>query len=61
MTDKRLDQGAASVNIDLSNGIITVKHGSCGTTLLKGEAVDGSWDKLFALLEDDINLTRVAS
>lgn len=60
MAKARLEDGAAAVNIELRNGIITVRHSSPeGEVLLEGDAEAGSWEKLFDLLENDIGLERV--
>lgn len=39
-----MEKGAASIKIELANGIITVYHGTDGDILLQFPAVEGSWD-----------------
>ena len=43
-----LEAGAASIFIELSQGTITVKHGTDGTVLKRiDRAKDGSWNKIW--------------
>ena len=43
-----LEAGAGSMFIELSNGTITVKHGTDGTILKQiDRAKDGSWNKIW--------------
>jgi hypothetical protein len=49
------ERGAASVKIELSNGVITVKHGtSADAVLAQWTANAGDWDKLW----DTINTLK---
>jgi hypothetical protein len=47
-----LDAGAASIHLAKNNGVIEVTHGDGGAVLLQTKNVkDGTWDKIWALLE----------
>jgi hypothetical protein len=45
------ERGEASILIELSDGIVTVKHGDFGDLLLKTSVEDGFWNTLWAYLE----------
>jgi hypothetical protein len=48
MTDENIkERGAASVFIELTGGIITVKHGTDDAVLAQWVANTGDWDKLW--------------
>ena len=48
-----LEAGAASIFIKLSQGTITVKHGTDGTVLKQiDRAKDGSWNKIWDSIND---------
>ena len=49
MEDKEL--GAASISIELSNSIITVKHGQTGEVLRSIKARYGDWNKIWNTLD----------
>jgi hypothetical protein len=48
---KALEAGAASVNIDLTDGRVVVRHGEDNTVLFEADAVDGYWDNLWKAIE----------
>lgn len=41
------ERGAASINIALSNGVITVRHGDDGSVLAQWTANAGDWEELW--------------
>lgn len=41
------ERGAASILIELSDGIITVKHGTDNAILAQWTATPGDWDKIW--------------
>jgi hypothetical protein len=45
------EKGEALIVIELSEGVVTVKHGDCGDLLLKTAVEEGFWDCLWAYLE----------
>lgn len=47
---KNIERGEASIIIELSNGKITVRHGSDRDIFLYGgmQVIEGTWEKLFA-------------
>ena len=50
---KGIEAGAASMFIELSQGKITVKHGTDGTTLKEiHEAKPGAWDKIWEAINN---------
>lgn len=52
------ERGSASMNIDLTDGIITVRHGDCNSILVQWVAKNGDWNSLFEkikLLEGGLN------
>ena len=52
------ERGAASVHIELSNGTITVKHGTDHAILAQWVANTGDWDKLWSTI-NALKLTGV--
>jgi hypothetical protein len=47
------ERGAASINIELSNGVITVKHGtSFDAVLAQWTANSGDWDKIWERINE---------
>lgn len=51
------ERGQASILIDLTDGVITVKHGTAHAILAQWEANEGDWDKLW----DTINNLRLVA
>ena len=49
MEDK--ERGAASISIELSNSIITVKHGQTGEVLQSINARYGDWNRIWNTLD----------
>jgi|TARA_R100000329_G_scaffold67537_2_gene59281 hypothetical protein len=47
-----IEKGNAGVNIELSNGVITVRHSECNSILKQWTARKGDWNLLFGLLEE---------
>ena len=43
--------GSAGINIELSNGVITVRHSESGNKLREWTAKKGDWDKLFDFID----------
>lgn len=41
------EKGAAGIVIELSDGIITVKHQEAGVVLVRWEATEGDWNRLW--------------
>jgi len=51
--EKGLEAGAASLTIEMNNGVIEVLHHTDGTPLLQTRNVkDGTWAKIWRLLEE---------
>jgi hypothetical protein len=44
------ERGAASVEIELTKGVITVRHGEGGAVLAQWVANAGDWEKLWATI-----------
>lgn len=44
------ERGAASIIVELSEGIITVKHSDDNSILLQWEAEEGDWAKIWDTL-----------
>ena len=44
-------KGAAGINIELSEGVITVYHSECNSVLEKWTAKEGDWDFLWVTIE----------
>lgn len=44
------ERGAASININLSEGVITVTHAEDGSTLAKWLANEGDWAVLWSTI-----------
>ena len=44
------EPGAAKIIIELTNGIITVRHGEGNSVLAQWTANEGDWDKLWATI-----------
>ena len=42
------ERGAASIFVELRDGVITVKHGTEGATLRQWTANSGDWEQLWA-------------
>jgi hypothetical protein len=51
---KRRERGAASINIELRDGLITVRHASTGEVLVDFEANEGAWTTIW----DGIHLAK---
>jgi len=52
------ERGSANININLNDGIITVRHGDCNSILAQWVAKNGDWNSLFEkirLLEGGFN------
>lgn len=52
------ERGQATINIDLTDGVITVRHGDCNSILAEWVAKNGDWNSLFEkirLLEGGFN------
>tara|TARA_R100000008_G_scaffold84793_2_gene73123 strand:- start:847 stop:1023 length:177 start_codon:yes stop_codon:yes gene_type:complete len=47
-----IEEGMASINIELKEGVITVRHGTADDVLLTTVAPKGSWDSIFKTLND---------
>lgn len=45
------EEGNASFTCDLSNGVITIKHGSCNSILYQWTANEGDWNKIFKIIK----------
>ena len=43
-------KGAAGINIELSEGVITVYHSECNSVLEKWTAKEGDWDFLWGAI-----------
>jgi len=43
-------RGAASINVSLSQGRITVLHGDTGEELHSTDAIEGDWDRIWETL-----------
>lgn len=51
MNDDRIkERGAAGMAIELTGGIITVKHSEGGAVLAQWVANEGDWEKLWATI-----------
>ena len=46
------EKGAASIHIDLSDSVITVRHSETNEVLAKGAVKEGAWTKLWNALEE---------
>ena len=42
-----IERGAAALYIELSEGIVTVSHGTEGIELMSAQVNEGTWDALF--------------
>ena len=47
-----IERGSAEINVSLSKGIITVKHGECGTVLRSWVASGNDWDSLWLTIKE---------
>ena len=47
MDNQPKERGAASINITLTGGVITVTHGEGGSVLAEWTANAGDWEKLW--------------
>ena len=56
-----MDDGAASLMIELSDGDITVTHGDDGTQLGHKRSNKGDWDKLITFLRLELGVNWVES
>ena len=50
---KQLEKGSASLIIELSNGMIKMRHGTDGYLLHQRECPKGDWDKLCNFLRKE--------
>ena len=50
---EELEKGSASILIDLTNSIISVKHGTNKTELYKKVALEGDWDKIWKAIKGE--------
>jgi hypothetical protein len=48
------EQGSASMNIDLTDGIITVRHGTTDAILHRGVAPKGTWSAIWELIRRNV-------
>ena len=44
------ERGGASMTVELSGGVITVKHSEGGSTLAEWTAETGDWDKIWQVI-----------
>lgn len=44
---QKLENGAASMRLDLSDGVITVRHGTDNSVLFSSEVALGTWDEIW--------------
>lgn len=51
--EKIREKGAASLFIDLSDGILKVYHGTDKVILIERPIYEGEWDKIFKALENE--------
>ncbi len=47
-----IERGRAGINLELSNGIITVRHFECNTVLAEWLAEEGDWDRIWIAIRD---------
>ena len=47
---KEIERGEASIFVDLTEGVLTVKHGTHGCILLKRNCPEGTWNKMWSVL-----------
>jgi len=47
-----IERGNAGINLELSNGIITVRHSECNTVLAEWLAEEGDWDRIWIAIRD---------
>lgn len=47
-----IEKGSAEINVSLSKGIITVKHGECGSVLRSWVASGNDWDSLWLTIKE---------
>ena len=50
---QELEEGGASIFVDLTEGKITVKHGTDGDILLRRDCPKGTWIKMWAVLRGE--------
>lgn len=51
---QKLEVGAAQINIELTNSVITVRHtNENGNVLFKKNAVKGDWNKIWKAIRDE--------
>lgn len=49
-TDQPLEKGSASMFLELSAGVLTVKHGTDDALLFSGEIALGTWDAIWDVI-----------
>ena len=47
-----IERGSAGINLELSNGVITVRHSECNTVLAEWLAEEGDWDRIWIAIRD---------
>jgi len=57
---EKRETGAASIVISLSDGVIEITHGDCGTVLARNaNAQKGDWNKMWTVLTEVLGITRI--